>query len=218
MKQTATAPRRFLIVDDHGIIRDALRDSLRRAYPGCMVEEAVSYPEAMAALCRHPWDLVLLDLNLPGRGGLELLWDSREQRGRTPVLVLTMYSEDAFGVRALRLGASGYLQKGAGQAAILGAVEDLLAGRRHVPPALAQTLLRYVQSPEDRPRHELLSERELQVMRCIARGQSMKMIGNNLNLSVKTISTYRSRILQKLGVHSNAEMIGYCFKHELVEQ
>lgn len=218
MKPALHNPKRFLLVEDHGIVRDALRDCLSVAYPGCEIHEATNYPEGLAAISKPIWDLVILDLSLPGRGGLELLWDSRDQRGRVPVLVFTMYSEDAFGVRALRLGASGYLHKAAGKEAILGAVQDLLAGRRHVPPALAQTLLRFVQSPEDRPKHELLSERELQVMRCIALGQSMKVIGNNLNLSVKTISTYRSRILQKLGVQSNAEMIGYCFKHELVQQ
>lgn len=210
-------PRRFLIVDDHGIVRDALRDLLHSAYAGCIVEEARSYSEAMTALGTSVWDLVLLDLSLPDRSGLEWLVDSRERRGRTPVLVLSMYPEEAFGVRALRLGISGYLHKAAGKDAILRAVQDVLDGRRHVTSAMSQILLRHVQSPEDRPRHELLSERELQVMRAVALGQSMKTISVALGLSVKTVSTYRTRILAKLGVRSNAAMIVYCFKHGLIE-
>ena len=210
-------PRRFLVVDDHGIVRDALCDLLRSTYPGCIVGEARSYAEAMTALSASVWDLVLLDLSLPDRSGLEWLADSRKRRGRAAVLVLTMYPEEAFGVRALRLGVSGYLHKAAGKETILRAVQDVLEGRRHVTPALAQTLLRHVQSPEDRPRHELLSERELQTLRAIAQGRSMKTISTALGLSVKTISTYRSRILAKLNLESNAAMIAYCFRHGLID-
>ncbi len=207
---------RLLIVDDHGVVRQGLRQFLA-AMPDIHVGgEAGSAREALAAVRAGPWDLLLLDIAMPDGNGLDLLKQIKRERPELPVLIFSMFSEDEYAVRALRNGASGYLTKDSPPERLLEAIRRITSGGRYVGPELAERLLRdpgLQQAPEQA--HRKLSAREIDVLRYISRGEPLTRIGERLHLSVKTVSTYRGRILQKLGVSSNAELVRYVVKHHL---
>jgi DNA-binding NarL/FixJ family response regulator len=207
---------RILIVDDHQLLRRGLKEVLAEAFPGVEFGEAGNSAEANARLATADWDLVLLDINLPGRGGLEVLAESRRLRPRTPVLVISAYTEDEFAVRALKLGAAGYLNKNRSSEEMLAAVRKILAGGKYVTASLAEKLADLVGQDGGTALHEALSGRELQVLRLVASGHSTKEIASQLALSEKTIGTYRSRVAQKIGVSTNVELTRYAIKHSLV--
>jgi two-component system invasion response regulator UvrY len=207
---------RVLIVDDHELLRRGLKEVLAEAFPEIEFGEAGSSPEAHARLAAADWDLVLLDINLPGRGGLEVLAESRRLRPRTPVLVISAYTEDEFAVRALKLGAAGYLNKNRSSEEVRAAVRKILAGGKYVTPSLAEKLADFVGQEGGAPLHEALSGRELQVLRLVACGHSTKEIATQLALSEKTIGTYRSRVAQKIGASTSVELTRYAIKHGLV--
>jgi DNA-binding NarL/FixJ family response regulator len=207
---------RVLIVDDHQLLRRGLKEVLAEAFPEVEFGEAGNSAEANERLAAADWDLVLLDINLPGRGGLEVLAESRRLRPRTPVLVISAYTEDEFAVRALKLGAAGYLNKNRSSEEMLAAVRKILAGGKYVTASLAEKLADLVGQDGGAALHEALSGRELQVLRLVASGHSTKEIASQLALSEKTIGTYRSRVAQKIGVSTNVELTRYAIKHSLV--
>jgi DNA-binding NarL/FixJ family response regulator len=158
----------------------------------------------------------VLDISMPGRSGLEVLKEIRKARPKLPVLVLSMHPEDQFAVRVLKAGASGYMTKETAPEELVGAIKKVMAGGRHISPSLAEIMAAYLTLDTNVPPHEQLSNREFQVMRLIASGKTVSEIARELSLSVRTVSTYRARILEKTGMKSNAELTHYAFQHELV--
>lgn len=208
---------RILLIDDHAIVRAGFRRILADEIEGLVIGEASDGREAMDEIRRAPWDLVVLDLSLPGRGGLEVLAEIRETRRAPPVLVMTMYSEDQYALRAFRAGAAGYITKGCGPEEILQAVRKVCSGGRYLTPALAEKLAASLSVDAGRLPHEALSDRELQVLRMLAAGKAVKAIGGELFLSEKTVSTYRARILKKLCLKTSAELMRYALQARLVD-
>lgn len=203
--------KQILIVEDHAIVRLGIIRLLQDLLPmPVAIEEAASGAEALDRIASHPFDMVLLDLSLPGRNGLDLLKQLRRLHPKLPVLVLSMYPEEHYAVRALRGGAAGYLNKGSAAEELQSAAEKVLAGGRYITPSQADLLAEaLVEEPQDAPLHRQLSDRECQFVSLLAAGKSTNEIAHELSLSVKTISTVRSRVLEKLHLRSNAELIGY---------
>jgi DNA-binding NarL/FixJ family response regulator len=209
---------RVLIADDHEVVRLGLRDLLvtRLGLP-VEVGEARDAVEAIALVAGREWDLLLLDINMPGRSGLDVLEEARRLRPRMPVLVLTAYPEEQFALRAFKMGAAGYLTKLSVSDELITAARRLLAGGKYVTVSLAERLATSVATGGEQAEHEALSHRELQVLRLIAMGRSTREIAVELNLSEKTVATYRTRIAEKTGLKSNVEMARYALKHGLVD-
>jgi DNA-binding NarL/FixJ family response regulator len=208
---------RVLIADDHEIVRRGLHDILTTRLGEVKVGEAKDANEAVSLLIGGEWDLLLLDINMPGRSGLEVLAEAKRIRPKTPVLVLTSYPEEQFAMRALKLGASGYLTKQSASDELVTAVQRVLAGRKYVTASLAEHLASSFSEAGDAAPHEALSHRELQVLRLIALGKSIKEIAAELNLSEKTVATYRSRLAEKTGLRTNVEIARYALRQGLVE-
>lgn len=207
---------RILLVDDHEIVRRGLRHLLTGEFPQAVFGEARDVPVARELLAQKDWGLVVLDINLPGGSGLDLLADVKRLRPRAAVLVLSSYPEQEFAVRAFRLGAAGYLTKESVADEMLVAVRKVRAGGRYVSAALAEHLASALGSPVSAP-HEALSPRELEVLRQVAMGRTAKAIAAGLNLSEKTVGTYRTRVSEKLGLSTNVELARYALQHGLVE-
>ena len=207
---------RVLIVEDHPILRRGLKDILAAAHPRAVIGEAGDSRTACETLRRKTWDVMLLDLNLPGRGGLELLEDARQLAPETRVLVVSVYPEEEFAVRAFKLGAAGYLMKTRTPEELVQALDTILEGRTYVSPGLAERLAAALgEKAAGRCPADVLSIRELQVLRLIAKGQTIKNIAAELALSEKTIATYRARLAEKTRLASNVQLTRYAFQHGL---
>jgi len=196
----------------HGL-KQILADEFKRATFG----EARNAHEALDLVWKENWDVVVLDVTMPGRSGLDVLREIKKSKPRVPVLVLSMHPENQFAVRVLKRGAAGYMTKESAPAELVGAIKKVLAGGRYVSASLAEKLATYVSADNQKPPQELLSDREFQVLRLIASGKIVSEIARELSLSVKTISTYRTRILEKMGLRNNAELMHYAMQHQLVE-
>ena len=208
---------RILIADDHELLRRGLLSILAEAFPDLAAGEAVTAAQALEAVEKKPWDVVLLDINMPGRSGLEALQDIKKLRPQLPVVVLSVFPEKDYAVRAFKLGACGYISKQCASAELLAAIRKALAGGRYVTPLLAEVLAATVAGDTSAARHEMLSNREMQVLRMVALGKPLKEIAAELSLSEKTIGTYRLRISQKLGLSTNVELARYAMQHKLVD-
>lgn len=208
---------RFLLVDDHEVVRRGLRQLLSEGYPDAEFGEAGTLPAAREALTLEPWNLMVLDINLPGGSGLELLARARELCPQMAVLVLSVYPEQEFAVRAFKLGADGYLTKASVADEMLLAVRRVLAGGKYVSTVLAEHLAATLGNPLAHAPHEALSPRELEVLRLVAVGNTIKDIAANLQLSEKTIATYRTRVSDKLGVSTNVQLARYALQNGLVD-
>lgn len=208
---------RILVVDDHEVVRRGLKQVLAEAFPGARIEDAATSEAAMAALSKDTWDLLLLDINIPGRSGLELLEDARRLWPALPVLVVSAYPEEEFAIRSIRLGAAGYLTKTSASAELVAAARKALAGGKYVTARLAEKLMDVLGGEAHPLPHEALSSRELQVLRLVASGKTGKEIASELHLSEKTIATYRARISDKLGLSTIVELTRYALRHGLVD-
>jgi DNA-binding NarL/FixJ family response regulator len=207
----------LLMVDDHALVRRGLRAIVEEDLPTVKVEEAGTAREGLEALRQHPADAVVLDLGLPDHTGLDLLKRIHQEWPRLPVLILSMYDEEQYGLRAMRAGASGYLSKGSAPENLVFALKKILHGGRYVSANLGERLAAHVSGDlQDEP-HQALSDREYQVLRLIASGKSVSEIAGELSLSVKTVSTHRARILQKMGLKHNADLTHYAMSKGLVE-
>ena len=206
-----------MLVDDHEVVRRGLRQLLADGYPDAEFGEAGTAPAARDAMTRERWNLLLLDINLPGCSGLELLAQARQLCPQTAVLVLSVYSEEEFAVRAFKLGAAGYLTKASVADEILLAIRRVLDGRKYVSAALALHMAEMLDNSNGHALHEALSPRELEVLRLVAVGRTVKDIAASLLLSEKTIATYRSRLSGKLGVSTNVELARYALQNGLVD-
>jgi DNA-binding NarL/FixJ family response regulator len=208
---------RILIADDHEVVRRGLKDILAEAFDRLKVGEAANAHEALEAVRKQEWDIVLLDINMPGRSGLEVLEELKRDLPRLPVLVLSVFPEADYAVRALKMGAAGYLTKQSASDELLAAVRKALAGGKYVTASLAEKLAASLAGQDAAAPHEALSNRELQVLRMIATGKTIKEIAAELCLSEKTVGTYRTRISDKLGLGTNVELTRYALQHRLVD-
>lgn len=208
---------RILIADDHPILRRGLKDILSRELAGAVCGEAGSAQEVLSQVQSQGWDLVILDVTMPGRSGLDVLRDLKALRPELPLLILSMYPEDQLGKRALKAGASGYMNKESASEELIKAVRKVLAGGTYLSPALAERLAVDLHQNAGRPLHETLSDREFEVLRLIASGKTTSEIAETLHLSAPTVSTYRSRILEKMNMTTNAELIKYAMRNRLVD-
>jgi DNA-binding NarL/FixJ family response regulator len=208
---------RVLIADDHAIVRRGLIEILLRELKDPVCGEAENAQQVLAQVQSQPWDMVILDVSMPGRSGIDVLTDLKVAKPKLPVLVLSMHPEDQYGKRVLKAGAAGYMNKNSAPEELIKAIRKVLAGGRYVSQALAEKLAldlseKHVQLP-----HESLSAREFEVLRMIASGKTVSQIADGLHLSVATISTYRARILEKMKMTTNAELMQYAFRNRLVE-
>ncbi len=208
---------RILIADDHPIVRKGLMDILAHELKGAVYGEAGDGLQALDQVQRQSWDLMILDVTMPGRSGVDLLGDIKRIRPKLPVLILSMHPENQFAKRALKAGASGYVNKGSATEELTTAIRKLLAGRRYVSPELAETMALELADDSGRPRHESLSAREFEVLRGIGAGKTVSQMAEELHLTLTTISTYRARILQKMNLRTTAELMHYALRNHLVE-
>jgi len=208
---------RILIVDDHLVVRRGLQQLLADEFPRTTFGEAGTATEGLQRVLREKWDIVLLDLSLPGRSGLDALAEIKHARPALPVLVLSMHPEAEFAVRVLKAGGAGYLTKQSAAEELVAAVKKAVSGGRYITASLAEKLATDLGQAGDRPPHETLSNREYQTMELLAAGRTAKEIAAELSLSVKTVSTYRTRLLRKLRVKGTVELARYALQHGLVE-
>ena len=208
---------RILIADDHAVVRHGLKQILADEFKRAEFGEARNGQEVLNRVWKERWDVIVLDITMPGRGGLEVLKEIKKSKPKIPVLVLSMHPEDQFAVRVLKAGASGYMTKETAPEELVGAIKRVVAGGRHISPSLGEIMAAYLTVKTDKPPHELLSNREFQVLRQIASGKTVSEIARELSLSVRTVSTYRTRILEKMGLKTNAELTHYAFQNQLVK-
>lgn len=206
---------RILCVDDHAIFRQGVKQILAQYDHQLTVGEAANAAEAMQLLKRSRWDIVILDLSLPDRSGFQLLVELKREEPDLPVLVLSMHADDEYAVRALRNGASGYVTKESAPDELISAVKKLMHGGRYITPSLAEKVAFAAAASSSTKPHQALSERELEVLRLIGAGKSLKEIAAGLSLSVKSVGTYRARILEKMAMNTNADLIRYVIEHRL---
>jgi DNA-binding NarL/FixJ family response regulator len=207
----------ILIADDHAILRRGLKEILADELDGAILDEAGNAQEVLAQIQSRAWDLVILDITMPGRSGLDMLRDLQQLRPKLPVLVLSMHPENQYAKRVLRAGAAGYMNKETAPKELVKAVRKVLAGGRYVSAALAEKLAADLSADAARLPHERLSDREFEVLRMIASGKTASQIAEELHLSVTTVSTYRARILEKMGMTNNAELMRYAMDNRLVD-
>jgi two-component system invasion response regulator UvrY len=206
---------KILIVDDHTVIHQGLERILGDEFEGATFGKARHSQQALDLVSDEHWDVVVLDVDLPGRGGLDVLKLIRAERPKLPVIMFSMHSEEQFAVRSLKAGASGYVAKDAASEQLVEAIRKAIRGGRYVSPALAEMLATDLSRDRSSAPHEILSDREFEVLRMIASGKSTTAMADLLSLSVKTVSTYRTRILEKLQLETTAELIRYAIDHGL---
>jgi DNA-binding NarL/FixJ family response regulator len=207
---------RILVADDHTIVREGLKQILSDTPDIEVADEAANAKEVITKVSDNDYDLVLLDISFPGRSGVDILKQLKCSKPKLPVLILSMYPEEQYAVRSLRAGASGYLTKESASDELISAIRQVTKGKRYITASLAERLVFELEKDyEDQP-HEVLSDREYQVMCLIASGKTVKEIAEALSLSVKTISTHRSRILRKMAMDNNAQLTHYAIKRGLV--
>ena len=207
---------KILIADDHPIVRAGFKQVLSDTPDMLVADEAGNGQEVLNLIGKKDYDLVLLDISMPGRSGLEILKDLKSEKPKLPVLILSIYPEEQYAVRALRAGASGYMTKASAANELIAAIRKISAGGKYISASLAEKLAFYLDGDATRPPHETLSDREYQVMLMIASGKTVTEIADELCLSVKTISTYRTHILEKMKMKNNAEITLYAVQNKLV--
>ncbi len=207
---------RIIIADDHPLVRSGLCQLIAAQADLQVVAECATGREALAALAAHPCHVLRLDLSLPDMSGLDVLRAAHQHHASVAVLVLSGFPERQFGINVLRAGASGFISKGVDAAELLRAVRTVARGRRYVGPEVADLLVNGMDADADRPTHSMLSEREFQIFCQLAEGRSVTTIAHQLNLSVKTVSTYRARLLEKMGMKTNADITSYAIRNSLV--
>jgi two-component system invasion response regulator UvrY len=207
----------ILIADDHAVVRRGLKDILADAIPGANFSEASDGDEVLGHLAKSSFGLLVLDINMPGRSGLDVLREIKEAHPRLPVIILSMQPEDQYAMRCLRAGAAAYINKDSAPEELAKATKLILNGNRYVSPRLMDTLVVQLNDPGNKSPHELLSDRELEVMKMIASGVPLTEIADRLHVSVKTVSTYRARIMEKMNTKSNAELTRYAVSCQLID-
>ena len=208
---------RILIADDHPIVRKGLKQILSEESDMGVFGEAQNSQEVLELVQKQDWDIVILDITMPGRGGIDVLKELKHERPKLPVLMLSVHPEDQYAVRALKAHASGYMTKDSAPEELVKAIRKILRGGKYISSTLAEKLAFDLETETEKPLHETLSDREHQVLLMIASGKTVSEIAEELSLSVKTIDTYRARILEKMKMKTNAELTHYAIKNKLVE-
>jgi DNA-binding NarL/FixJ family response regulator len=207
---------KILIADDHAIIRRGLKQIVSEEVDMVVAGEAENARQVRELVRKDEWDVVVLDINMPGQSGLDVLKELKREHPKLPVLVLSVHPEDQYGVRVLKAGAAGYLTKESAPDELIRAIRKVYRGGKYISESLAETLVSELGTETDQPRHVSLSDREYQVMLMIASGKAVGEIADELSLSVKTISTYRARALEKMSMRTNAELTHYVIQNRLL--
>jgi DNA-binding NarL/FixJ family response regulator len=208
---------RVIVVDDHAIVRRGLVSILDASEDMSCVAEGSNAAETMRAIRDNDAEALVLDVSMPGKDGIEVLKQIKKERPRLPVLILSSHSEDQYALRSIRAGAAGYLNKTSAPQQLLAAIRQIAAGRKFITPELAQSLADHIESPTDGPVHGALSDREFQTLKLIGSGYSLTQVADKLCLSVKTVSVYRARLLEKMQMKNNAELTRYAIEQGLVD-
>ena len=208
---------KVLIADDHPIVRQGLRQILANTPDMEVAGEAANAQETLEQVRARGWDVLVLDITMPDRSGFDILKELKHEQPHLPVLVLSIHAEEQFAVRVLKAGASGYLTKENAPAELVKAIRHVVGGGKYISSSLAETLVAGLDASSDRPRHKALSDREFQVMQMMAGGKTLTEIAAELSLSAKTVSTYRARLLEKMDLKTNAEIIRYAIENGLIE-
>jgi DNA-binding NarL/FixJ family response regulator len=206
----------ILLVDDHDIIREGLKHILLEQLPSADIDEASTAEEAIQKISQFKFDVIICDLTMPGRSGLDVVRQVKQMNPRLPVLILSMHSEDEYAIRALRAGAAGYLNKQHGTTEVVKAIQMVLQGRKYISPAIAEKMVGNFEPGKDDPPHQHLSDREFFIFKLIAEGNSVSAIAEQLSLAASTISTHRARILDKMSLKSNADLTKYALLYKLL--
>jgi DNA-binding NarL/FixJ family response regulator len=207
---------RVLIADDHAIVRKGLKQILLEEYPTVTIGEAGDAESLITEVLKEKWDVVICDMSMPGRSGLDALHQIKQMVPDLPVLIMSMYPEDQYAIRVLKAGASGYLGKETIHDELIKAIQTVLLGRKYITSTVAEKLAEAFNTDAEKPLHELLSDREFDVFKLLASGKSVSEIAEQLSLSVTTVSTYRSRIMEKMNMRSNAELTRYAIEQKLI--
>jgi two-component system, NarL family, invasion response regulator UvrY len=207
---------KIMLVDDHAVVRQGLKQILVEAFNDGIFGEAQNAAEALSLVRQQPWDIMVLDLTLPGESGLDVLKQIRHEYPQLPVLILSMHPENQYAVRTIKAGAAGYLTKESAPEELVQAIRKIQSGGKYISDSVAEKLAIHVVADDDKPPHERLSDREYQIMCMIASGKEVKQIADELSLSVKTVSTYRTRLLEKMNMQTNAELTYYAISNQLV--
>ena len=207
---------KIFIADDHPVVRMGIKQILSEVKDMIVADEAGTGLETLKKVSKNDYDVILLDISMPGRNGLDILRELKTKKPKIPVLILSIYPEDQYAVRVLKLGAAGYLTKESVPEELINAIRKVAQGRKYISATLAEKLATDLELNSDRPAHENLSDREYQVLCLLASGKRLKDIAETLSLSIKTISTYRTRILEKMKMDNNAELIRYALQNSLV--
>ncbi|MGK2860586.1 MAG: response regulator [Chitinophagaceae bacterium] len=207
---------KILIADDHAIVRKGLKQLLLEEYPSASIGEVSDTEELISQVMNNGWDIVICDMNMPGRSGLDGLTHIKQISPELPVLIMSMYPEDQYALRVLKAGASGYLQKESIHDDIIKAIQTVKLGKKFITPSIAEKLADAYQNNNNKQPHDLLSDREFDVFKLIAAGKTVTDIATRLSLSTTTVSTYRSRVLEKMSIKSNAELTRYALENKLI--
>ncbi len=207
---------KFLIADDHALVRKGLKQILREEFPSAEVTEVTGGSEVLKEVGNKKYDVIMLDISMSGRNGIEILKQIRANGIKTPILIISMYPEELYAVRALKAGASGFVNKESANEELLTAVHKVLSGRKYISSAIAEKLAETIGESSEKQAYQFLSDREMEVLQLIGSGKTGSEIAKELSLSVNTISTHRYRILKKLSLNNNAELIRYSLDNDLV--
>lgn len=207
---------RILIADDHSVVRKGLRQILNEGFADAEIDEVADAEEMIKKIMSNEWDVVISDLSMPGRSGLDVLPQIKQLNSKLPVLIMSIHPEEHYALRVIKAGAAGYLSKDLAPDELVNAVKRVLTGKRYITPAVAEKLASSMDSDQAKPAHEILSDREFAVFKMLATGMSITEIAETLFLSATTVSTYRARILLKMNLKNNAELTLYCVENKLI--
>jgi len=206
---------RIILADDHSFIRLGLIQILKDEYPAAEIKQVADGESLIKEVTLHDWDLVISDLDMPGRSGLEALEQIKLMKPHLPVLILSIYAEDLYAVRVLKAGAAGYLNKNSAPDELITAIQRISLGKKYITPEIAEKLLSNLDDDDKKP-HELLTNREFEIFKLLALGKTVTQIAETLSLALTTISTYRSRVMEKLGLSTNSELTRYAISHHII--
>jgi two-component system invasion response regulator UvrY len=207
---------RFLIADDHAVVRMGLKQILLQAFPSAIIAEVTNAEDLLKKVNLESWDVVISDISMPGRSGLEILEQIRPNHPKLPILMLSVHSEDQYALRVLRAGASGYLTKNSAAVELVKAINQLLLGKKYITPFIAEKMAGMLAKDLTKPPHEYLSDREFQICNLLAAGKSVSEIAKKIFLSATTVSTYRSRVMTKMSLKTNSDLTLYAIENKLL--
>jgi two-component system invasion response regulator UvrY len=208
--------KHILIADDHSVVRKGLKQILLEAFPFAEIVEVADAEELFKKILKHKWDVVISDISMPGRSGLEVLQQIKQDQPKLPVLILSVHSEEQYALRVLKAGASGYLNKDSAPEELVKAVNQLMLGKKYISATVAEKLASSLDQDSSKSLHELLSDREFEVLKLLAAGKSVSEIAEQFSLNVSTISTYRARVMEKMNLKTNADLTLYAIEHKLL--